>query len=85
MAAFFFRFAEVMGCDVTVRADYSQMLNADQVRPYAKEAVAWAVGYGLIGGSELKDEAGNIVYDLNPRGNTSRAQLAAILQRFCEK
>ena len=27
---------------------------------------------------------GNKVKDLNPRGNTTRAQVATILQRFCE-
>ena len=84
MAAFFYRYAEVMGDDVTVRADYSTMLNADQVSGYAKDAVSWAVGEGLISGSQ-KEVNGMKVYDLNPRGNTTRAQVATILQRFCEK
>ena len=84
MAAFFFRFADVMEYDVTDSADFSEMLNADKVSDYAVDAVSWAVGAGLISGSETKDEAGNVVYDLNPRGNTTRAQLSAILQRFCE-
>ena len=83
MAAFFFRFADVMGYDRTDSADYSAMLNADKVSGYAVDAVKWAVGSGLISGSETKDDAGNVVYDLNPRGNTTRAQLSAILQRFC--
>ena len=84
MATFFFRFAETMGYDVTDSADFSAMLNADKVSDYAVEAMSWAVGAGLISGSETKDEAGNVVYDLNPRGNTTRVQLSAILQRFCE-
>ena len=84
MAAFFFRFAEVMGYDTTISTDFSHMLNADKVSDYAVSAMEWAVGAGLISGSETKDEAGNVVYDLNPRGNTTRAQLSAILQRFCE-
>ena len=85
MAAFFFRFADVMGYDISDSADFSAMLNADKVSGYAVDAVKWAVGSGLISGSETKDAAGNVVYDLNPRGNTTRAQLSAILQRFCEK
>jgi hypothetical protein len=41
--------------------------------------MSWAVGSGLISGIE-KDG----VKDLAPQGNASRAQVAAILQRFCE-
>ena len=84
MATFFYRYAEYDWRDVTLRGDISEMLNADEVSDYAKDAVEWAVGSGLISGSETKDENGNTVYDLNPRGNTTRAQVAAILQRFCE-
>ena len=84
MAAFFFRFADYMGYDTTESADISSMLNADQVSSYAVYPMEWAVGSGLISGSETKDELGNIVYDLNPKGNTTRAQMATILQRFCE-
>ena len=83
LAAFLFRFAETMGYDVTARADYSSMLNADKVSSYAKEAMQWAVGSGLISGSD-KTVNGVAVKDLNPKGTTTRAQLAAILQRFCE-
>ena len=60
------------------------MLNADQVSSYAKDAVEWAVGTGLISGSESKDAAGNITYDLKPKATASRAQRATIIQRFCE-
>lgn len=83
MAAFFFRFAELMGKDTLERGDISSMINADQVSGYAKDPVEWAVGSGLISGSEVTDAAGNKAYDLNPRGNTTRAQVAVILQRFC--
>ena len=83
LAAFVFRFAGVMGYDTTAREDYSSMLNADQVSGYAKEGMQWAVGSGLISGSQ-KTVNGVTVKDLNPKGNTTRVQLAAILQRFCE-
>lgn len=83
MATFFFRFAEVCGYDTSARGDYSIMLNAAQVSEYAKDAMSWTVGTGLISGSKKTDANGTTVYDLNPTGNTTRAQLAAILQRFC--
>ena len=84
LAAFLFRFASVMEYDVSARKNYSSMVNANQVSGYAEEAVSWAVATGLISGSERKDANGKVVYNLNPRGNTSRAQLAAILVRLCD-
>ena len=70
MAAFFFRFAEEMGMDTITRGDISSMINADQVSGYAKDPVEWAVGKGLISGSEVTDANGNKAYDLKQRGNT---------------
>lgn len=84
MAAFLFRFADTRGYSTDEKADYSSMLNADKVSAYSVEAVSWAVGSGMISGSKQTDANGITVYDLNPQGNTSRAQMAAILQRFCE-
>ena len=83
MAAFFFRYADVMGMDTTARGDYSSMVNADKVSGYAAEPMAWAVGEGLISGSNVTVN-GVEAKDLNPRGNTTRAQVATILMRFCE-
>lgn len=45
------------------------------VSSYAVKAMQWTVGEGLIQGS-----AGR----LTPGGSASRAQVAAILHRFCE-
>ena len=86
MAAFFFRFADFADLDTKVRGDISSMINADEVSGYAKDAVEWAVGSGLISGSLVgTDENGAEIRDLNPKGATTRAQLATILQRFCEE
>ena len=49
------------------------------------DAVQWAVGTGLISGRESVGESGNIIYDLSPQSGATRAQMATILQRFCEK
>ena len=86
MAAFFFRFAQYMDVDTTASADISNLQRADEVSGYAKEAVEWAVGSGLISGSLVgTDENGAEIRDLNPKGATTRPQLATILQRFCEE
>lgn len=50
----------------------------DKVSDWALDAMRWAVGVGLIGGSSEKDG----VY-LMPEGNAMRCQVAAILHRFC--
>ena len=60
------------------------MLNADQVKTYSLAAMQWAVGEGLITGSDVFDSNGKPAKDLAPQASASRAQLAAILQRFCE-
>ena len=54
--------------------------DAGDVDGYAQEALAWAVGVGLISGST--DGRGNVVLD--PQGSATRGQIAAIIERFCE-
>ena len=58
------------------RGDLSAFPDANKISAYAKEAIAWAVGEGLINGSDGK---------LLPQGNATRAQVATILMRFIEK
>ena len=85
MAAFLFRYAEVKGYDTEVRGDYTHMLNWQQLHSYGEEPMAWAVGVGLISGSEIKDANDNVIgYDLKPLADTTRAQTASIIMRFCE-
>ena len=50
--------------------------DADKVSDYAAQAMAWAVEIGLING--MGDDT------LAPQGEATRAQLAAILMRYCE-
>ena len=49
--------------------------DADAVSSYAAEAMRWAVSNGLIDG--MDDGT------LNPQGDATRAQVAAVLARFC--
>ena len=84
LAAFFYRYAESKGIDVTTTTDISDMVGADKVAGYAKEHMTWAVETGLIKGSEVEGTDGTIIYDLNPTGTATRGQIATIIQRFCE-
>lgn len=73
MAAILMNYAEFKDYDVTARADLSKYTDADTVSDWARDAMAWANAEGLIQG----DGAG-----LNATGKATRAQVAAILQRF---
>lgn len=73
MATILYRYAQKSGFDTSARGDLSGFPDAATVSNYAREAVAWAVGAGLINGSDGK---------LLPKGNATRAQVSAILMRY---
>ena len=52
--------------------------DADKVLGYARDAMAWAVGEGLIVGIAQGDGTSL----LDPAGNANRAQIATILMRY---
>ena len=79
IAAIFFRYAGFCGRDRNATADISSFPDGAKVSDYAKEAVSWAVGEGLIKGSAV----GKQTY-LDPQGKATRAQIATILKRFLE-
>lgn len=75
LAAMLYRYAKMKGYDVSASASLSGYTDASGVSGWAKEAMQWAVGSGLIQGS------GNA---LTPQVNASRAQIATILMRFAQ-
>ena len=79
LALMMYRYAAFKKYDVTASSDLLGLKNAENTANWALDGVKWAVGAGLISGVEK-----NGVKDLSPQGNASRAQVAAILQRFCE-
>ena len=76
LAAIFYRYATLMGYDVSVGEDTNILSWPDalSVSPYAVSAMQWAVGAGLVNGTDGK---------LVPQGLATRAQVAVILHRFC--
>ena len=74
LAAILMNYAAYKGEDVSARADLSAY--TDQPSTWATDTMSWAVAEGLISGV-TNDE-------LRPQGNATRAQVAAILQRFLE-
>lgn len=77
MAAIMNRYATYKGIDTSAKGDLTQFTDADQIADWARGNMEWAVGYGLLSGKDNNQ--------LDPQGNTTRAEAAAILQRFFEK
>ena len=76
MATILYRYAQYKGYDPTGKADLSKYTDAAQVSSYAEEAVRWANAEGLINGTSATM--------LSPKSDAIRAQVAAILTRFCQ-
>ncbi|BDF72700.1 hypothetical protein CE91St41_36830 [Oscillospiraceae bacterium] len=72
LAVMLYRYADVLGYDTTGTA----ATVGEGVSDWAADAMSWAVGSGLLQGD------GN--GDLNPTASATRAETAAILQRFVE-
>ena len=72
-----YRYAKASGKDVSVGKDTNILSYADAttVSEYAVPAMQWACGAGIVNGSNGK---------LNPQNNATRAEVAAILMRYCE-
>ena len=77
LAAIFYRYADYKGYDLTVKGNLDKFKDADKITDYAKTAMQWAVGSGLVNG-----KSGNL---LDPQGTATRAEIAAMLHRFIEK
>ena len=78
IAAIMFRFAKYKGYDVSVgeNTNILSYTDAESISEYAISAMQYAVGSGLMKG---KTET-----SINPQDNATRAEIAAILQRFLE-
>ena len=77
LAVMLYRYAQYKGCDVSAGEDANILSYADafDVSEYAIPAMQWACGAGVISG---KDGA------LDPAGSATRAEVAAMLMRFCQ-
>ncbi len=77
LVAILYRYAQLMGYPTTGAADTSTFPDHATVSAYAKDAMAWAVGNGIVTGTSDGR--------LNPGGTASRAQFAVIMYRFDQK
>jgi len=77
LAVMLYRYAKTNGLDISNKGNLEIFVDKQNINSWAYEAVAWAVKNGLITGKE-----NNI---LDPSGNATRSEVAAILQRLNEK
>lgn len=77
LAVMLYRFAQHQGYDVSVGEDTNILsyTDAQKISEYAVPALQWACGAGILQGDGAA---------LSPQGQTTRAEAAAMLMRFCQ-
>ncbi len=75
LAAVLYRCAAHQGADVSGRTDLTGYTDASAISGWAADAMAWAVQAGLLQGRSATA--------LVPGGTSTRAELAAVLMRYC--
>ena len=80
LAVMLHRYAQHEGYDVSIGEDTNILSYTDafDVSEYAVSALQWACGAGIIHGTGDGST-------LTPQGETTRAQVATVLMRFCEQ
>ena len=74
LAVMLYRYAKLTNIKMAAAADMSIYKDAKDVSSFAQEAMAWAVGAGII--------TGRSGTELAPKGDASRAEVATMLVRF---
>ena len=76
MALILDRFAKMQGYATEDTADVSKFTDKDDISDWAVDAIKWANKTELVNGTSETT--------LSPKATATRAQVAAILMRFCE-
>ena len=77
IAAIFCRYAEMKGMKAGKTADLSKYTDAVEISAWASDYMEWAVASGMMEGRGAKT--------LAPKAGTTRAETAALLERWCEE
>lgn len=76
LASILFRYSQLKKYDTAMYGDLTKYSDQGKISSYAKIPLSWAVGKGVITG--IGDGT------LDPQGGATRAQVAAILQRYMD-
>ncbi len=77
LAATLYKYAEYKGEDVSARADLSGYSDAATISDWAEEVLSWANAEGYVNGMTATT--------IGPQSGATRAQVAAIFQRYLEE
>ena len=77
LAAILYNYAKYKGLDTSKRADLSGFTDAASISTWATDTLRWANAEGLVNGITADT--------LAPQGEATRAQVAAMMQRFLTK
>ena len=75
LAVVLYRYAQYKKYDTAARESLSAFVDQKEISSYAVSAMSWAKAQGLINGTSSNT--------LSPKGEAARAQVAAMLHRFC--
>ena len=78
MAVMMYRYAKFKDYTIDNQESYDKFEDADKVSAFAKEAMEWAYGNGIIKGKYNETK-------IDPQGSATRAECATIIMRFMEK
>ena len=73
MAAILYQYTKYKKYDISAKGNISKFKDSSSVTKYAVTPMKWAVGHGIISGTNK---------GLEPKGTATRAQIAVILQAF---
>lgn len=76
MVTIFYRYAQYIGRDVSKQEKLDGYTDSENISGYAETPLMWAVANGIITGTTSDT--------LSPKGTATRAQCAAVIQRFME-
>jgi hypothetical protein len=76
MAVILYNYANFKGYDTVPNGNLGAFSDGGKTAAWATDALSWAVGAGVINGANGM---------VNPTGDASRAEVAQVLQNFCEK
>ncbi len=76
-------YAKYKNKNTNVKSNLSKFSDYKKIDNYANASMQWAVGTGVITGVINGNGSGSVT--LNPKGTATRAEAAAMIQKYCQK
>jgi len=80
IAVILYKYAKYLNYDVTGSADLSPYADDEKIASWAQDAMKWAISKGVMKGKGNGNDIST--YKLDPTGNATRAECAAMLKNF---